>query len=263
MKRDKLKKIPLKYTSDSKKYMDAFRKNIDLYIDEKVMTLKEISETADIPFSTLSNFLYGDSTDCKLSTAVKLARAFGVSIDELVGAETIDKETRECVSMSRNLQDHHRYVISSFVRHQCLLHGETPEKSKQISVLLPECRSGHLKTTAASEALNVDHLSPDIKTKVCLGLHIPCKHYEPHFMRDEILLLAADRDGANGETCVVSQGGNYYIVRKKIAFDNGIKQIKYISIIDNKSVLFTGGEIDDKIGYVIGFLNPDGSWGKR
>ena len=47
------------------------------------ITIKDISEESSIPFSTLNTFLYGNSKDIKLSTAVKLAKALNVSIDEL------------------------------------------------------------------------------------------------------------------------------------------------------------------------------------
>lgn len=263
MKSDKMRKIALSLSANRDNYMESFRKNIDRYIDEKVFTVRELSEKADIPFSTLSSFLYGDATDCKLSTAVRLARACGVSIDELVGADTIEPETRECVALARSLKDHHRYVIRTFVRHQHAMHGEVPTKSKQITVLTPECRNGYLKTTIAAEALNVDHLASSIRTKACLGIRIPCMHYEPHFLKDEIVLLGADREGMNGEKCVIGHGGNIYICIKKIEHKNGETIIKYLSIIDGKNVLFTRDEIDDKYGYVIGFLYPDGTWGDR
>ena len=129
--------------------------------------------------------------------------------------------------------------------------------------MLPECYNGYLKTTTVSYALNVDHLQDGTKSRVCLGLKIPCEHYEPHYMKNEILLLAADRDGRNGEKCVVSHLGNMYICIKRIEQINGKKVASYISLLDGKNVLFSSEEIDDKYGYVIGFLSPDGTWGMR
>lgn len=263
MEKEKLRKLSLNLTTDRNDYMKAFRKNIDMYVSQKDITLKEIAEEADIPYSTLNTFLYGTSTDCKLSTAVKLARAFGITVDELIGAETMEPETRECVAMSRALKPHHRYVNRVFVKHQYLLHGDVPSSSKQISVMLPECCHGHLKTTNIVEAVNIDHLNPSVRSEVCLGIKIPCVHYEPYYMPDEVLLLGAHRDGVNNERCVVSKDGNMYICIKKIEYIDSIKKIKYLSLMDRKNILFTSDEIDDKIGYVIGFLHPDNSWGIR
>lgn len=263
MNNEKLKKMSLKLVSNPDNFMQAFRKNVDMYIAEKDITIREVAEVADIPFETLKSFIYGETKECKLSTAVKLARAFNVTIDELVGAGTIEDDTRECVALARNLKDHHRYVIRSYVRHQYKLHGDVPATSKQISIMLPECHNGHLKTTNITEALNVDHLQSGTRSKVCLGLRVPCEHYEPYFMQNEIILLAADRDGLNNERCVISHGGNFYICIKKIENKDGQKKIHYVSLMDGHNKMFSIDEIDDKIGYVVGFLYPDGSWGER
>lgn len=263
MEKKKLLKMALNLTTNSENYMESFRRNIFMYVDGKNVKLSDIADAADIPFSTLRTFLYGTTTDCKLSTAVKLARAFGISIDELVGAGTIEPETRECIAMARNLDEHHRYVMRSFVRHQYKLHGEVSEKSKQISVLLPECQHGFLNTTNVIEPLNIDHLPKHIKSEACLGLRVPCHHYEPYYMKNEIILLGANRDGLNNEKCVVVRDGNMYICIKRIEIINGKRIAKYISLIDGKNVLFTSDEIDEKLGYVIGFLYPDGTWGIR
>ena len=111
MKNELLKKLSMNLCADKHNYMKSFRKNVDMYISEKDITLREVAEMADMPFDTLKNFLYKDSADCKLSTSVKLARAFNVSIDELIGAETINEVSRESISICRNLPDNALYLI--------------------------------------------------------------------------------------------------------------------------------------------------------
>lgn len=44
MEREKLKKLSLKLSSNRENYMDSFRKNIDMYIAEKDITLREVAE---------------------------------------------------------------------------------------------------------------------------------------------------------------------------------------------------------------------------
>ena len=89
MENKKTKKIDKNMVSNPTNYIDSFRHNIFQAMEEQDLSLRELSELADMPFETLKSFLYGNSKDCKLSTAVKLSRAFNVSIDELVGAETM------------------------------------------------------------------------------------------------------------------------------------------------------------------------------
>lgn len=262
MHNEKLNKLSLKLVADKTNYMSAFKKNIDMYINEKDIKLREVSEKADIPFETLKSFIYGNSKDCKLSTAVKLARAFNVSIDELVGAETIEEETRKVIAMSRNLKEHHRKVIRMYAKHQYILHSNEKPCIKNISVLKPLCKNGYLKTTTVNDKICINHLPKSIQDKIGLGIKIPCKHYEPYFLEDETILLGFDREGENNEMCVISSCGNMYICIKKIQFIDGKKEINYIAITNNRKI-FSYDEIDDRFGYVIGYLEPDNEWGER
>lgn len=271
-KKEKVKQLSLQFTTNQNDWFSAFRHNMFILIDDGEITLRWISEEADIPYSTLNSILYGSVQNPRADVIIKIAKALGLSIDELVGAETIEPETRECIALSRNLNEHNRYVIRSFVRHQYNTHGNKEGIEKEISVFLPECKNGHLLTTNIYKPLVIDHLDNSTRSRVCMGIKVPCHHYEPYYMKNEILLLGSDRDGFNNEKCVVSHNGNYYICIKKITTTaDGKKDIKYVSLMDGHNVLFTPSTIDDKIGYVVGFMEPDNpndenttyTWGKR
>lgn len=262
MEKKKNKDFSQKLTADRNDYMSAFRKNIFISLEANNITLNSLAEKADIPFSTLRTFLYGDSTDCKLSTAVKLARALDISVDELVGADTIHSLSRQSLALCRSLPDYVVYLIRSFIRHQHKIHSQFDEGTINIPVLLPECQNGYLQTTNITDTVCIDHLSNELKSRICLGLRIPCEHYEPFYMPDEIILLAADRDGQHNEKVVVSHKGNIFLARKIFYTENGERKWKYVSLIDGKTTILPY-DIDDKLGYVVGFLNPDGSWGIR
>ena len=262
MENKKIKNFSLKLTADRNDYMSAFRKNLFTCLEEKDITLNSLAEKADIPFSTLRTFLYGDATDCKLSTAVKLARALEVSVDELIGAETIPALSKESIALCRELPDYVVYLIRSFIRHQHKIHSQFDEGTTNIPVLLPECHNGYLQTTNITDTVCIDHLTNGLKSRICLGLKVPCEHYEPFYMPNEIILLAADRDGQHNEQVVVSYKGNIFLARKIFYTEDGVKKWKYVSLLDGKTTILPN-EIDDKIGYVVGYLNPDGSWGIR
>ena len=262
MKNQKSQNIYLDLVSNYGNYMESLRDNIGLLRTHYGWSVRVLAEKANISEDTLQTFLKGKSKDCNLSTVVKLAKAFNVSIDELVGAETIENEVRECIAMSRNMPDYVRYLSKVFIKHQYKIHSNFEEGTINIPVLIPECINGYLRTTNITTTICINHLSNNIKSKVCIGIQIPCEHYEPYFMPNEILLLSADRAGLNNERCVVSYKGNYFIAIKKIFIENNVKKVKYLSIMDcNTEVL--PNQIDDKLGYIVGFLNPDGSWGVR
>lgn len=243
-------------------YIDSFRKNIFQLMDEHDLSLRELSEVADMSFETLKSFLYGNAKDCKLSTAVKIAKAFNISIDELVGAETMNPLTKESFALCRKMPDYVVYLIRSFIRHQYKLHSQFDENTINIPVLLPECQNGYMQTTNVTETVCIDHLTSGLKSRICLGVRVPCEHYEPHFMPNEIILLAADRDAQHNERCVVTYKGHFFITRKIFYIENGTKKFKYMSLIDGKTEILPS-DLDEKLGYVVGYLNPDGSWGVR
>lgn len=262
MQNKKSKNFAENLVTNPTNFIDSFRKNIFHLMEVRDLSLRELSEKADMPFETLKSFLYGDSRDCKLSTAVKLAKAFEISIDELVGAETIHPLSRQSLSMCRHMPDYVVYLIRSFIRHQYQQHSHLAENSINIPVLLPECQNGYLQTTNVTETVCIDHLTNGLKSRICLGLKIPCEHYEPFYMPNEIILLAADRDGQHNERCVVSYKGNFFLAKKIFYIDNGVKKFKYVSLINGINEILPS-DIDEKIGYVVGYLNPDGSWGVR
>lgn len=260
VKQEKIWEIAQNFVSNKDDVMDAFRKNCFMILEAKGITLREWAELADVSFSTLNSFLYGNSKTCDINLPIRLARAIGVTVDELLGSGTMSEGTRECVSKCRMMPTHFVNLARSYIRHIYKLFQKTASKEPRL-VMLPECRNGHLQTTNVTTEIDVSHLEKSIQSRIAHCLRVPCDHYEPYFMKDEIILLAVDRDGQNDEICVISHGGEYYIVRKKSFFDNGIKKWKYISLFTE--VEFLKEDIEDKLGYVIGFLYPDRSWGER
>ena len=82
--------------------------------------------------------------------------------------------------------------------------------------------------------------------------------YSPY----DILLIAADREAHNGERCVIERNNNLFIVEKKIYIKDGVKRSEYVSLMNSRFTV-PDSEIDDKLGYIVGFLNNDSSWGYK
>ena len=260
LKREKIREIALNFVSDKDDVMSAFRRNCFMIIEKKGTTIKAWAEAADVSFATLNNFLYGNTKTCDIMLPVKLARAAGVTVDELLGAETMSEGTKECVSKCRLMPTHFVNLARSNIRHIYNLFKKSTSPEPRL-VFIPECRRGHLQTTNVMEEIDVSHLQKSTIPRIAHGLKIPCDHYEPYFLKDEIILLAVDRDGQDGEICVISHYGEYYIVRKKMYIENAQKKWKYMSLFTERE--FLKEDVEDKLGYVVGFLNPDRSWGIR
>ena len=231
MKNQNLKISGKKRVRKSTKYIDTFRRNIDTLMEQHEYTIKETAEIADISFDTLKTFLYDkDAKDCRLSTAVKLAHAFHVSIDELVGADTIDSHSIENLQIYRSLPDGSKALIDWHIKNQKFIREKHNHK-KIISVMKPlYAHNGNMKITSDYEELDIEHINEELFHKVFLGLKIPCLHYLPHYTQGDILLLANDRDAMHGENTVIVINENIMITNRVV--ENGT--VKYYSIRDGK-----------------------------
>lgn len=259
----KPKNLDKKLVKNPKNPTSSLRQNVDILMDIYGYTLSELSEKANISFETFKNFFYGKSEECRLSTAIKLARLFNLSIDEIVGAETVSNEMEEYINMYKSLPEYSKYLVKYFIKHQASIYSHREAAGEKIiSVLKPQCIDSYLQTTNVTEPLSIEHLNDNIKSKVSLGLRIPCEHYMPIYSPYDILLIAADREAHNGERCVIERNNNLFIVEKKIYIKDGIKKSDYVSLM-NSNYIVPATEIDDKLGYIVGFLNEDGSWGIR
>lgn len=246
MENEKLKKLSLNLCSDNPNYMNNFRRNIDMYVNEKDITLREIAEVADMPFETLKNFLYKDSTDCKLSTAVKLAKAFNVSIDELIGVETLHPLTKESVAICHNLPDNDLMLVRWFIRCLADLNSQNEPNKRYVSVMLPELdNNGDCKLISKFEKMEITDLKEPLRSKIFIGFKIVSDYYMPYYMPGDIVLIANDRPPKLNEHTIVRAGDYIFIVRRMI--ENGIA--KYYSIRDGKYRI-NESEVDELIGYI-------------
>lgn len=251
MDKEKLKKLSYNLTTNKDNFIESFRRNIYMYLKEKDVTLKEICEHSGVPYSTLNNLLYGNQRDFKVSTAIALARTFGVSIDELIGAEVLDSLTRERLAICRTLPKHSLYLVQWFIREQKRLNEEfSPKKGKVVSVMQPLYVNGRLNPTNVFEPLNIDILSDNVKSKVFMGIRITCEDYMPHYSPYDTLLLANDRETRVQERCIILYYGKILIVTKTERIENDKKIIEYIGIRD-KNIIIKKQDLDTIIGYVV------------
>lgn len=243
-----IKNLPQKFVTNDTDYMSAFRHNVLLYLAERDITLQDLAEYSDLSVDTLKSFLYKGLKDCKLSTAVSLARAMGVSVDELIGAGTIEDTTRESFAMCRSLPEHSLHLIRWHIRHQNFLYNQIHKDRIVITIMNTLCQhNGNLELTNDYETLDITELNPDISAKVFFGIKMPCDHYMPTYSHYDILLIANDRDPMNHENTVIIYNGFLAIAKRKV--ENGV--VNFYSIRDGK---FRRSENDriEILGYVAG-----------
>ena len=195
-------------------YMNAFRRNVLQQMENKDITLNHLAEQSGLSVDTLKSFLYKDLKDCKLSTAVSLAKALDVSIDRLVGAGTMKPVTLECLEIVGQLPpNEYNFLVWYIKRLGNLYSHEITAIPNLINVITPKCANGTLIWSNEWSHETIEHCEPDIRTKCFMGLRIPCVHYMPIYNNGDILLIAQDRQPANGEHCVIDVNNNLYVAR--------------------------------------------------
>lgn len=253
----KLRELSCNLEADPDDYIRAFRKNLFMYLSQQGVTLAEVAELADIPLSTLRTFLYGDAKDCRISTAVKLARAFHVSVDELLGSGTISEQTCESLQLMRQLPE----SFTHFVRWAIHYHYDKLYSKKvterAIEIMYAECRdNGNLGMTNNFDVMDISNLNDEVRPKIFMGIRIPCDHFMPLYSEGDILLIANDRNPRPHEHCIASVGDNMWLLKRKEEIVYGEKKVCYYSIRDDHFIT------EDKnvhlyIGYVAKVVHPD------
>lgn len=252
-----LKKLTRKMVAQPDDYMTSFRKNLMTYVDEKDISIQNIAEAANMSQETLKTLIYGKSADCKLSTAVSLAKALNISVDELVGCGTISPTMCESIQIIRNLPENFVYFVRWAIRYQERCLKEKKASKKAINVMYAECsRNGNLSMNNNYEVMDISNVEDFIRYKVFMGIRVPCEHYMPVLSEGDVLLLANDRNPLQNEMVTVVSKGYIRIVRRKEEKDEeGVKRAAYFSIRNGQFLAYED-DVEEVIGYVAKIVHP-------
>lgn len=248
MKKENLYELSEYFTRDNAVLTANLRHNLDVCLKYSDITIHELAESAGISFDTLKNLLYQNSKDCKLSTAALLAKAIGVTVDELIGLDTISEEDMDCITMFRQMPRHYQYFVRWFVRRQYDLSlGCFRQGRKTVPVMnLEEHPDGTLHISGDFESFDITYIPQNIKPQIFMGIKTSVEYYMPHYTPYDILLIANDRTPKPTEDSIIIYGDNVFIARRSPC---GNSKFEYVSIRD-KRFRCSESDIDNVIGYV-------------
>lgn len=246
LNKKKLEEIAKKLTADKQDFVSAFRRNMYLYVDDKDITMNDIAEAAGLSPSTLKTFLYGNAKNVTLTTTVGLAKALNVSLDELVGADTIPEPSRESLRMCREMPENDLMLVRWFIRCLYDLNSQNEPNKRYVKVMLPEENNhGDWKLVSKFENMEITDLKEPLRSKIFMGFRIISDYYMPYYMTGNTILIANDRPAKTSEHALVRAGDYFFIVKRMM--ENGIA--KYYSIRDGKYRI-DESDVDELIGYI-------------
>lgn len=247
---EKLKELSHKLVEYPDDYMTSLRENLRMYVSEKDIRITELAEMADVSVETIKTLIYQDNKSVKLSTVVALAKGLGVSIDELVGCQTMEHDTLESIKLMRDLPESFRYYMRWGIRKMHAHYMQNTNVKKIIPVMKLECNvEDNIHITNDLDVLDISYLADDIRPKVFMGMNIPCDAYMPIYSPYNVLLIANDRPATFREHCVIEKSGYVWIAFRREEWEDGVRKIKYYSIRDKKFRCYADA-IDCEIGYV-------------
>lgn len=251
-----LKKISRNLVTHDTDFMKSFRQNLLMYVSEKDISIHDIAEEADISFETLKSLIYGDSKDCKLSTAIALAKALGVSVDELVGCGTIEPDVKESIAITRNLPSTYVHFVRWAIRFYERMLSEKQLSNKAVNIMLPTCNNeGNICLTNNFETKDFSDIKELVRPKVFMGIKLPCDAYMPIYAENDVLLIANDRLPMPNETAVIIYGGFMWLAKRRVdTLPDGTKKAGFYSIRDGKFRVYES-DIEELIGYVADIKN--------
>lgn len=241
------------FSLEKDSYISALKRNIEKYMGYSGITMKELSETANIPFATLNNLLYSKTLkDCKISTVINLATAMGITVDELLGCGAMSKEEFDLISTMRRIPECTKFMINWYIDYQIKLSESFNfEKRKIINIMYPKIeQGGNILPSDDFRPLDITNFSSKTKARVFLGIYLSCDYYMPDFCPYDILLIGNDRPARPTEICVIVNFGRLYLARRIEQQSHNKTIVQYISLRDGL-VQATEDEIDMIIGYVV------------
>lgn len=244
--KEKLLEISKNLTENEEDLTAAFRQNLFTYLKDHEITLSNLAEASGVQQGTLNSFLYGNSKSVRIDNVVKLSKALNVSIDELVGSNTIPQLSRESLRMCRELPSNDLLLVRWFIRYLYKLNQNLEPNKRYVSVMMPsQTNNGDFEVTADYEKIEITDLKEPLRSKIFMGFHIICDHYMPHYGPGDVILIANDRPPKPTEHAVVRVGKYLFIIKRKI--ENGVA--KYYSIRDGKYRI-DEDEVEELIGYI-------------
>lgn len=186
-----------------------------MYIGEKDITIAELAELVDISQSTLKSLIYGTTKDCHSAHLVKLAKVLEVSIDELLGCNTLNLQTRNVIKNSRQLPDSFMYFIDWIGDYYYKSLYVDCSAEKAIPVMTPKIHNNNMQMTNNFKIVDISEEDKDLIPKVFMGIQIPCDSYVPKFFPGDILLIANDRNPKPNEDFIICTNKNLWFANKK------------------------------------------------
>lgn len=203
------------------------------------MTKEELAEKCDLPLETIRNIYYGKTTDPKVSTVMRIANVFNVSINCLMGQCQHTSDERALLQYYRACGHHGKSLVRISAKYEALTAREEREAVGKHSIvcLLPQgdIYHGIVYDECQTEEIYTTVKEADVAIKMTNNCLMPV------YCQGDIILIA-DRFPMNNEYGVFYYNGRAYI--RRYVEENGRYILKCLHKYDKDMVFKRMDEIE-------------------
>lgn len=206
---------------------------------EKKWSIQRLADIAGLPEETVRNIYYARTPDPKISTIMKLGKAFAISVNCLMGECQHTMEERVLLQNYRMCGKHGKDIIESIARYEAKTMKELRENPNEHSVplIIPQ---GEIRQGFVYETCDTKEIMTSVQ-EAYIGIQITTNDLAPMFCKNDILLFE-NRFPRNGEKATFYYDKKIYI--RKFVEENGQYKLQCLHKYDKDIILKRMDEVD-------------------
>ena len=178
--------------------------------NEKGWSLQQLADISDLPLETVRNIYYGKTPDPKISTVMKLAKSFNLTVNCLMGQCSHTPQERAILINYRNCGKHGKSIIELISKYEASAMKKEREKDgrHKIPCIIPEGTVSHGIIYDMCETVEIE---TDVK-EAYIAIRMISNDLAPTYCKGDILLFE-NRFPKHGERAAFYKGDRIYIRR--------------------------------------------------
>ena len=149
---------------------------------EKGWSLQHLADISDLPLETVRNIYYGKTPDPKVSTVMKLAKSFNMTVNCLMGQCSHTPQERAILINYRKCGNHGKSIIELIAKYEAsAMKNDRETKDKHmIPCIIPQgsmckgivydmCETVEIETTVKEAYIAIRMISNDLAPTYCKG----------------------------------------------------------------------------------------------
>ena len=176
--------------------------------NERGWSIQQLAEICDLPLETVRNVYYGKTTDPKISTVMKMAKAFNLSVNCFMGQCNHTPQERVLLRNYRSCSNHGKNLIEFVSKYEASASNteRTSTDKHRVPCLIPH---GDIRKGIIYETCTTSDYETSVK-EAFVGIQMNNNDLAPQYCKGDIILFE-NRFPSNKEFAAFFREGKAYI----------------------------------------------------